>query len=145
MFGRVFCPVMGEEKGLQLYIKSCLIYLLSDFKQCFLTGCSTESTCVFLKVVTLTAAFLSGGGKIDSEELWWCPISAAVLVPSIFCLHGFKVNVARLMKSRASTVRGWREKTGGKECGEKLDTTLLIPYLTLLLEPASCMERSGST
>lgn len=42
-------------------------------------------------------------------------------------------------------MRGWREKTGGKECGEKLDTTLLIPYLTLLLEPASCMERSGST
>lgn len=141
---------MGEEKGLQLYIKSCLIYLLSDFKHCFLTGCSTVYLCLPESCdpdccVPPTAAPLSGGGKIDSRELWWCPISAAVLVPSIFCLHGFKVNVAWLVKSRASTVRGWREKTGGKECSEKLDTTLLISYLTLLLETASCMERSGST
>lgn len=68
--------VMREEKGLQLYIKSYLIYLLCAFKYCFLTGHCTVYTWLPEShrdpdcCLPPTAAPLNGGGEIDSWELW---------------------------------------------------------------------------
>lgn len=68
--------VMREEKGLQLYITSYLIYLLCAFKYCFLTGHCTVYTWLPEShrdpdcCLPPTAAPLNGGGEIDSWELW---------------------------------------------------------------------------